>query len=295
MRLYEVMVEWIQFHSISVSAPTVLNYSRTVNILKSSIGEMNIEDITKDDIQELLIDFYNNGLSENTIINYSKPIRQSLGYAVDKGYIAKSPYKDILMPKTEKKEINPFTEEEVKKILSVDMPIWFRDAIQIAFRTGMRKGEIFALMKQDIDFKNAFLTIRYTQSKTKEGYILKKPKTKASRRRVSIDKITLDILHRRCLQGKTDFIFAYPDGKMLIPSGINAMLDRKCKAAGIQKHRFHDLRHGHATYLLKNNVHPKIVQERLGHSSIKITLDTYSHLIPGLQVPAIEAINSLDF
>lgn len=295
MRLYEVMVEWINFHSITVSAPTVLNYSRSINVLKNRIGEMDIEDITKNTIQELFVDFYNIGLSENTIINYSKPIRQALEYAVDKGYIEESPYKDIVMPKTEREEINPFTEEEVKKLLSADMPIWFSDAVQIAFRTGMRKGEIFALMKQDIDLKNAFLTIRYTQSKTKEGYILKKPKTKASRRRISLDKTTLDILYRRYLKDNTDFIFTYSNGEMLIPTGINAMLDRKCKAAGIQKHSFHDLRHGHATYLLKNNVHPKIVQERLGHSSIKITLDTYSHLIPGLQNPAIEIINKLEF
>ena len=295
MRLYEVMVEWINFHSITVSAPTVLNYSRSINVLKNRIGEMDIEDITKNTIQELFVDFYNIGLSENTIINYSKPIRQALEYAVDKGYIEESPYKDIVMPKTEREEINPFTEEEVKKLLSADMPIWFSDAVQIAFRTGMRKGEIFALMKQDIDLKNAFLTIRYTQSKTKEGYILKKPKTKASRRRISLDKTTLDILYRRYLKDNTDFIFTYSNGEMLIPTGINAMLDRKCKAAGIQKHRFHDLRHGHATYLLKNNVNPKIVQERLGHSSIKITLDTYSHLIQGLQNPAIEIINKLEF
>ena len=251
MRLYEVMVEWINFHSITVSAPTVLNYSRSINVLKNRIGEMDIEDITKNTIQELFVDFYNIGLSENTIINYSKPIRQALEYAVDKGYIEESPYKDIVMPKTEREEINPFTEEEVKKLLSADMPIWFSDAVQIAFRTGMRKGEIFALMKQDIDLKNAFLTIRYTQSKTKEGYILKKPKTKASRRMIPLDKTTLDILYRRYLKDNTDFIFTYSNGEMLIPTGINAMLDRKCKAAGIQKHRFHDLRHPYVKHTTK--------------------------------------------
>lgn len=147
MEFYKVMMEWIEFHSIKVSESTVLNYFRTINILKPGIGERNIEDIIGDDIQELFIQFRNNGLSENTMINYSKPIRQSLEYAVKKGYIAKSPYADIVIPRTEKDEINPFTEEEVKKLLSVDMPIWFKDAVQIAFRTGMRKGEIFALMK----------------------------------------------------------------------------------------------------------------------------------------------------
>lgn len=294
MEFYKVMMEWIEFHSITVSASTILNYSRTINALKPSIGKLNIEDIREDDIQKLFIRFYNDGLSENTIINYSKPIRQSFEYAVKKGYIAKTPYKDIVMPKTEKTEINPFTEEEVKKLLSVDMPVWFRDAVQIAFRTGMRKGEIFALTKQDIDIENKFLTVRHTQSKTEKGYIIKKAKTKGSRRMISLDKVTIGILCRRCLQNKTEFIFSYPDGKMFIPSGINAMLDRKCKLAGIEKHRFHDFRHGHATYLLINNIHPKVVQERLGHANISITLDTYSHLVPGLQQTAVEAVDNLD-
>lgn len=294
MEFYKVMMEWIEFHSIKVSESTVLNYFRTINILKPGIGERNIEDIIGDDIQELFIQFRNNGLSENTMINYSKPIRQSLEYAVKKGYIAKSPYADIVIPRTEKDEINPFTEEEVKKLLSVDMPIWFKDAVQIAFRTGMRKGEIFALMKQDIDLKNKFLTVRHTQSKTGNGYIIKSPKTKGSRRRISLDKITIEILRRRYLQNKTEFIFSYPDGRMLIPSGINAMLNRKCKLAGIKRHRFHDFRHGHATYMLVNNVHPKVVQERLGHANISITLDTYSHLVPGLQQTAVEAVDKLE-
>ena len=295
MKFYEVMMEWNEFHSIKVSAPTILNYSKSINILKPGIGERDIKDITKEDIQKLFIEFRNRGLAENTIINYSKPIRQSLEYAAKKEYIPKSPYTDIIIPKTEKNEINPFTEEEVKKILSVDSPAWFKDAVQIAFRTGMRKGEIFALKKQDIDFDNCFVSVIRTQAKTAEGYIVKSAKTKASHRRIAIDKTTLDILKRRSMQGGTDYIFSCPNGEMMIPSSINYMLKKKCKLAGIKRHRFHDLRHGHATYLLKNNVHPKIVQERLGHSCVKITLDTYSHLIPGLQAPAIQAINNLNF
>ena len=64
--------------------------------------------------------------------------------------------------------------------------------------------------------------------------------------------------------------------------------------ANIEHHRFHDLRHGHATYLLIHNVHPKIVQERMGHANISVTLDTYSHLIPGLQQTAVNAISQLN-
>lgn len=291
MKFYDVMQEWIKFHALSVSQATIYNYSKSAQILRSSIGQMDIEAISKDNIQSLFIDFYNHGLSMNTMINYSKPINQALKYAVIKGYIKISPYSDIVIPKTEEHEVNPFTEDEVEKLLKQDLLLWFRDAVQLAFRTGMRKSEIFALSKNDIDIDNAFLMIRHTQSMTQNGYVLKNPKTKGSKRRISLDNVSVEILQRRCETCK-EFIFE-KNGQMMIPDGINSMLNRKCKKAGIAKHRFHDLRHGHATFLLKNNVHPKIVQERLGHADISITLNTYSHLIPGMQAPAVDVINNL--
>lgn len=292
MKFYDVMQEWLEFHSLSVSEATIYNYSKSVRILKSSIGQMDIEEMSREDIQSLFIDLYHQGLTMNTMINYSKPINQALKYAVMKGYIEFSPYSNIVIPKTEEREVNPFTEDEVEKILKLKLPLWFRDAVQLAFRTGMRKSEIFALSKSDIDLDNAFLMVRHTQSMVQEGcVVLRSPKTKGSKRRIALDNISMEILRRRYATCK-EYIFE-KNGEMMVPSSINFMLRRRCKQAGIAIHRFHDLRHGHATFLLKNNVHPKIVQERLGHADISITLDTYSHLIPGMQASAVDIINTL--
>ncbi len=292
MKFYDVMQEWLEFHALAVSEATIYNYSKSVRILKSSIGQMDIEEISREDIQSLFIDLYHQGLTMNTMVNYSKPISQSLKYAAMKGYIEFSPYSNIVIPKTEARDANPFTEDEVEKLLKLKLPLWFRDAVQLAFWTGMRKSEIFALSKDDIYIDKAFLMVTHTQSMIQEGcVILKSPKTKRSKRRIALDNVSVEILRRRCATCKA-YIFE-KNGEMMVPDGINAMLNRKCKQAGIAKHRFHDLRHGHATFLLKNNVHPKIVQERLGHADISMTLDTYNHLIPDMQAPAVNVINNL--
>lgn len=291
----DVMYEWIRIHSLLVAESTTYNYMKAINRL-TGIGSEYVGNISQRQLQEMFIDFMDEGLSTNTMKEFSKVIKQALDFAVNQGYIQKSPYHDIVIPKMKKDEIKPFTIEEVRKLLSLKMKDWIHDAIEISFRTGMRKGEIFALEKDCIDFDKNFLTVKQTQTLDKNGkVIIGKPKTRASRRRIDLDESTMKILWRRCSNNNSSFIFAYSDGRMLIPHNLSATVTKKCRAAGIYPHRFHDLRHGHATYLLINNVHPKVVQERLGHANIGMTLDTYSHLIPGLQRAAVDAIGKMQF
>lgn len=295
-KLYSVVIEeWLKIHSLKTTASTMYNYEKTANRIIQYFQDETLDKIASTQIQNFIIFLNDNECTENTIINYCKVLHMSLEYAVDKEYIPVSPYRGIILPKKERAEITPFSEEEVIKLLSVPMTEWLYDAIAIAYKTGMRKSEIFALKKNDIDFENNFLMVRRTQSTTKYGVVLKAPKTKSSRRRIDLDLNTLEILKRRCETSTYEFVFSWLNGEMIIPWNIAATIKRKCKIAGIQEHRFHDLRHGHATYLLINNVHPKIVQERLGHSNVGITLDTYSHLIPGMQKTAVNAVSKLNF
>ena len=128
------------------------------------------------------------------------------------------------------------------------------------------------------------------------------PKSKYSRRSIAIPPVLTGLLHRhrvpqeadRILLGlplrDTDLVFAHPDGSPLDPSTVAHNFSRILEKAGLPHIRFHDLRHTHATLLLKAGVHPKIVQERLGHSSIAVTVDTSSHVVPGLQKMAARRI-----
>lgn len=292
MKFSKVMEGWLELHSLSVAPPTIFNYSRSCRYIAKKFGDIEIENINSDWLQNIVNIFVSEGLSNNSVINYGKVLNMSLNYAVDKKIIKENPFTKVIIPRANISEINPFTKDEVGKILKADMRQWVRDAMEISFRTGMRKGEIFALEKKDIDFSKKFLTVRRTQAISKNGIIIKPPKTRASIRRIDLDDRTLGILDRRLCDGISPILFSRGT-EMIIPWNIANTTRSKCRKAGIQEHRFHDFRHGHATFLLQEGVHPKIVQARLGHASIKMTMDIYSHLIPGMQGVAVDAVQRL--
>ncbi len=147
---------------------------------------------------------------------------------------------------------------------------------------------------------SAYLSVVETLYKINGTYVIKEPKTSSGKRRIALSPSLALVLrqHRaeqqtqRALLGKplTDegFVFAHPDGTLLDPSTVSHAFNKVIRRAGLPHIRLHDLRHTHATLLLQAGVHPKVVQERLGHSSIRVTLDTYSHVMGGLQEAAAQ-------
>jgi len=177
----------------------------------------------------------------------------------------------------------------------------------VAVTTGMRRGEVVGLRWRDVDLDRGRATILQTYVRTGAGWEFSEPKTKASRRTVALDAHTLDALreHRvrqvleRTLMGdayeENDLIFAREDGAPIEPRYVSERFDLLLKEAKLAHIRFHDLRHTHATLAFQAGVHPKVVQERLGHSDISITLQTYSHVLPGMQEEAAEQVAALVF
>ena len=156
----------------------------------------------------------------------------------------------------------------------------------------MRIGEILALKWEDVNFEQEFLMVRRTVSHCQNGVReICAPKTKASTRRIDLDKATMQMLLSVDRTG--DFVFCKKDGTILSRGVICQSFKRLCKTADVSYKSFHTLRHTHASVLLAANVHPKIVQERLGHAKISTTVDTYSHLIPGMQKVAVAEFNTL--
>lgn len=147
--------------------------------------------------------------------------------------------------------------------------------------------------------------VRQQLVRAAETVVFGPPKTKAGRRSISLDPGTVAALgaHQKAQQrGRWQFgeayqdhglVFCRPDGHPHDPDVITHQFDRALVKAGVKRIRLHDLRHTHATLLLQANVHPKIVQERLGHSSIVVTLDRYSHVIPNMQDEAAAKIGAV--
>ena len=171
--------------------------------------------------------------------------------------------------------------------------------------TGLRRGECLGLRWSDLDLDGARASIRQTVIAVKHTAMLGTPKTAKGRRTVTLDAGTVAALreHRkrqaaeRLLMGAgwtdTNLVFCHVDGTMLHPERFTRGFSNAIHRLGLPPIRLHDLRHGWATLALQAGVHPKIVQERLGHANIGITLDTYSHVVAGLHEDAAEQVAAL--
>ncbi|CAN5195878.1 hypothetical protein BH20ACT5_BH20ACT5_21630 [soil metagenome] len=173
--------------------------------------------------------------------------------------------------------------------------------------TGMRRGEALGLRWADLDLTASRAAIRQTVVTVNHEVQLGTPKTAKGRRTVTLDAVTVAALreHRkvqaaeRLLVGAGwrdhDLVFCKVDGTPLHPERFSREFTRRLTRLGLPPIRLHDLRHGWATMALAAGVHPKVVQERLGHASISITLDTYSHVSPALHGEAAETVAALVF
>ena len=170
-------------------------------------------------------------------------------------------------------------------------PVFF-----LALYTGLRRGELLGLRWSAVDLEAGTLSVTQTLIRlTGVGLMAVEPKTPRSRRLVSLPPSAAALLSGLRVKQKderqelglkwneSDLVFSRPDRSPIDPDTITHAFAGIVKKAGLPSIRFHDLRHTHATLMLKQGVHPKIVSERLGHASIAITLDTYSHVLPGLQ------------
>lgn len=290
----DILDLWIKDKHLEIRNSSYNNYLYTIkNRVKPELGNFNVNNITRKMIQDYIIR-QSEKLKHETVINITKVLSQSFKYAIDNGYIAENPYRGIKVPKDKcLKEIKVFKQEEVEKILSVKgFSEQKKNIVNIAYRTGMRIGEILALKWEDINFDQNLLTVKRTLSSYNNGRSeICEPKTKGSRRRIDLDNTSMEILKNINKTG--EYVFCKKDGSILSRQCIYQTFKRMCKAADVPYHSFHSLRHTHASILLSANVHPKIVQERLGHAKISTTLDTYSHLIPGMQQVAVKVFNNI--
>jgi integrase len=180
-----------------------------------------------------------------------------------------------------------------------NFPLW-----RLAAQTGMRRGELLGLRWSDVDLDAGRIAVRQQLLRGGERIAFGPPKTKAGRRSIKLDTVTVDVLrshrahqneHGRLKLGQAyrsdlDLVFARLDGSAHDPDVVSQQFEAASKRAGVKRIRFHDIRHTHASLALQAGIHPKVVQERLGHSSIAVTLDRYSHVIPALQEDAAARI-----
>jgi integrase len=229
-------------------------------------------------------------------------LRTLLNYAVERKAITVSPLATIKqdVPRYKPPAVRPLSEAQVASLLKAARGDRLAALFTLALDSGARQGEMFGLEWDNVDLDKGMIYICQAAVETIEGVEIKPPKTKHSYRNVPITPETVKALRQRkaiaAREGLADRRLVFPSerGHVLIKSNfLRDTWNPIRKAAGIPNARFHDLRHSCATMLLKANVHPKVVQERLGHFSVSLTLDTYSAFIPSMQAEAAQALSGI--
>ena len=241
------------------------------------------------------------GLSNRSIAYQHRILCKSLDVAVKMGLAVKNAGKLVEPPRVPRVTMNTLSPEEVLRFLDAAKDTDYYVYFATLLYTGLRRGELLALRWRNLDLRRATLTVVETGHKLSDGrYIIKEPKTPQSRRTVSLPASLVELfkayradqelwrIHLEVSLDPDDFVFIRPDGRPINPNAVTLAFRRVIKKGGLKHVRVHDLRHTHATLMLKAGVHPKVVSERLGHANIGITLDTYSHVLPGLQEAAAE-------
>lgn len=299
---------WLRdYAKISVRTRTYESYSEVVNKhLVSEIGHLELAKLQPLHLQKLYADKLSTGLSARTVRYIHAILHRALGQAVRWQILHRSVADAVELPRVERKEMQTLDLEGVAKLLNAAAEDRLYALYLMAVTTGMRQGELLGLRWQDVDLAAGTVMIRQTLQWLDDGPVFQEPKTPKSRRVVQISAEVISALGRhKEYQAKEkeffqdeyrdlDLVFSQRKGG---PINKNNLLNRSfkplLKRAGLPAIRFHDLRHTSATLALGAGIHPKIVQERLGHATIAMTLDTYSHVMPTLQKEAAQALEDL--
>lgn len=227
-------------------------------------------------------------------------LRNALGQALRWGLIARNPCDAVEKPRASRPTMTVLDAKQVAALLKAARGDRLEALYVLALATGLRRGELLALQWKDIDFDDHALMVNRTLVDLSGKLDVAEPKTAKGRRRVDLPESVTAALwrHRKRMlaEGRAASLWVFCDsdggplrGSNLLRRSFSPLLTK----AKLSHVRFHDLRHTAATLLLVAGVHPKVVQERLGHATIAMTLDTYSHVLPTMQRKAADSIDSL--
>ena len=319
MTCAEVMERWFADHCGPLAANTRAKYSDAIDKLAGTfIADLQVRRLDSRKFN-LLLDQLQENVSVRTAVSNTEPLRLALSWAVAERLIPFNPLSNVSLPKIPKRSQRILTDADAEDLVAASVAPCrrctdFHLPLILALYGGLRREECAGLRWEDVDFTNNRITISHAVTMTPDGVEHHKdPKTDLSSRTISMpawvmteletayaaflartDLHTLqhNPLHRVCVTSTGDpySCKSYAHALLRLIREVNAQREQN-KTPRMPEASFHDLRHTHAAMLIRMNVQPKVISERLGHASIKITMDTYGYLMPGLQDAVAELFN----
>ena len=301
LKVVQYLQQWLDSLDGRVQPNTIRTYTYAVQrYIAPYVGQIGLLRLTPPAVVEWMSQLHRKGLSPATVHQAHRVLREALGQAVQWGVLSRNPMTVVQAPRLAGREMKVWDEEQVRLFIAEAQRSSRHSSLYLtALLTGMRQGELLGLRWQDIDWTFGRLSVRQALTRIRKQMLFKEPKSRRSRRTIALPSVLVEELktvrdrqkeYRRVLGSaytEHDLVFCQPSGKPLHAHNVSQRDFRQViKRAKVPHIRFHDLRHCSATLLLREGVHPKVVQERLGHSGISVTMDTYSHVLPGMQEQA---------
>ena len=297
------MTEWLKDGaSASVRPRTLAGYALiTRKHIVPRIGRIRLTELTARDVQTMLNGFTADGASPQTVRNIHAVLRRALNHALRWGLVQRNVATPVDLPRLNRTEVRALSPSDARLILDAVEGDRIGPLVSVGLATGLRLGELLGLRWRDVDVDGGSLRVRHTLQRLRgRGPQLAEPKTARSRRTIVLGPTVIAALKARRTQQlqerlwagsrwrEGDFVFSTTVGTPMIAGDVTARFQRLLRAADLPRMRIHDLRHGAASLLLSQGVHPRVVMQILGHSTIALTMNTYSHVIPALERDAAD-------
>jgi integrase len=310
----DYLEQWLEEKRKSVESPKT--YERYAEICRlhliPALGHLRLADLRSKHVQDLEDEMLSNGrkdgreggLSARTVLHHHRVLRSALQQAVSRRIIHHNPTDNVKAPKPLTAEVKVLDEGQTMQLLAALRETRLYLPAFLAATTGLRRGEILALRWADVDLKTARLTVNRSLGQTRQGGLrFGPPKSEKGLRTIALPAMTVEALERHHAKQSAerlrlgplfednDLVAPRRDGRPQNPMNFTTWFSRRAKTAGYPCH-FHSLRHGHATQLFSQGVPAKVVQERLGHSTIAITLNIYTHVPEAMDKEAAAKIDA---
>ena len=303
----ELLTTWLDNTArVTVRPATFQSYSTIVRIhLVPTLGRVRLIDLTPQHVQRVLNAKSAEGLSPRRVDYIRAVLRRALGQAMRWGIVTRNVATLVEPPKARKKRVQPFSPEEARQFLDAIRGDRLEALYAVALAIGLRQGEALGLGWDDLDLDSGTITVRHALQRINGKLTLVEPKTDRSHRMVPIPASLIHRLveHRDRQSVERDraanlwheggFVFTTVLGRPLDGSSVTHRFQKLVAAAGLRHQRFHDLRHACASLLLAQGVPARVVMEILGHSTVTLTLNTYSHVLPRTQREALDHMDNL--
>ncbi len=302
----EWMDEWLDSYLPDISETTRVGYKTKIRCyIKPALGDIMLKSLRAEHVQRMVNDMSAKGLSPKNIRDTFNNVNAAMKKAVKIHLIPYNPCEGVELPKLKKYKAKVYPPEMIRKLLDCAMGTDMYLPILLFVTVGLRRGELLALRWDNIDFSNNILKVRDNIVNGENGYIIKAPKSEAGIRDIHLGIEVMTELKKARLQYMNDafaygtgfqnlgFVIHQKDGSPFHPDSMTQKWAKFLRKNNLPKIRLHDLRHSNATALIQAGVSAKVVQQRLGHSDVNITLNTYTHVLPEMDIEAAQKLDGI--